>query len=843
MTKSTTNETTSGSGPSLSGVRSLWPFLTTGLICLTLTYGLYEWAHTWQHERISSELDRNAVTYRTLFQGEINSYFDQIEALRRFFNGSDSVSQSEFTTFAGPVLERNLAMTSLIWLPRVPARPNSYRITYIEPLSPDRTGLDLELSADPAFEGIFNQLARSGVARVIPNIDNFRSLTDLYKNIANLSLIVEPVYEDRGDWGFATPEQRAEHLKGYLVAVFDLGRSFENSISNTPASGIDMELIDAAADTGAKPLYTHTSPAEKGKPALLSAYLDHVAVRSRLPVDIRSVNWQLALSPDSAFYGRYYQWQAELILILGLLLTAGVLFFVYSNKRRFASIEDVVDARTESLEASRRDRISTLESINDIFFTVDSGWRILYMNPKAEELIGKRYKDVRGENLWDALPESGSFFYRPLYRAMTNRETLAETLLPYPPNDMWFMLKAYPYKQGLSIYLLNVTREVKERKQREQAERRTQAILETAVDCVITINDRGLIESMNPAGEKIFGYAEDQVIGKNVGMLMPRQERQHHDDYVRSHIRTGEQKIIGVGREVEGLRANGEKFPIHLSVSRMIVGDTTFFAGIIRDITEQRAAIQEIIEAKEAAEVANKAKTSFLNSVGHELRTPLNAVIGFSQMLLFDPSSRLTEKQREYLNDITASGELLLQLVSQILDLSSIEAGRVELTVEDLDVRDIVRECLGISRAMAEKKDVAMIDEVSEGGPLMIRSDALSLKRVIINLLSNAVKYSDNGQTVTVRAEENSGKMIRLYVCDNGPGIARDQFERIFEPFDRLGREALTIEGTGIGLTIVRHLMDVLGGRVGLTSEVGEGSSFWIELPPVPIKKPGITRK
>ena len=831
MPESSINETPRTYRQSSSGLSSFWLILATGMICLMTTLGLYQWDNNWQRDRISSELDRNTVTYRTLLRGEINSYFDQIDALQRFFNGSDGVSEPEFAAFVGPVLERNPAMMSIIWLPRITKHPDIFPITYIEPLSPDRQGLDLDLSGDPDFTDVFDPFAKSGESGIIPNIGNLHRLTDLYPDTAHLSLIIQPVYEDRGAWAFATPEQRLSHIRGYLVLVFDLARSVESSISGVSVGGIDIDLINTGTGIGDKLLYSHASRAGKSDSALLLAYLDHVAIKRTVPVDIRSANWQMTFSPVAAFYLRNYQWQPEFILSLGLLLTAVVLFVMISIRRRFQSIENVVDARTESLEASQRDQISTLESINDIFFTVDSDWRILYANPKAEAWVGKIDDDVRGNILWDEVPELSSFSYRPLYRAMKKQEPLAETLFQYPPKSQWLMLKAYPQNKGLAIYLSDVTQEVTERKQREQSERRTQAILETAVDCIITINDRGIIKSMNPAGEKIFGYIEDQIIGKNVSMLMPDQDRKQHDGYVRSHIRTGEKKIIGIGREVEGLRANGEAFPIHLSVSRMVVGDTTMFAGVIRDITEQHAAIQEIIEAKETAEIANKAKTSFLNSMGHELRTPLNAVIGFSQMLLFDPDSRLTEKQREYINDITWSGELLLQLVSQILDLSSIEAGRLDLTIEDVDVGDVVVECLGIVRAMAEKRNIVMIDQVSEGEPLIIRSDALRLKQVLINLLSNAVKYNHEGGTVSVKAEQRSGGMVRIYVVDNGPGIPQDQFGRIFEPFDRLGREALNIEGTGSGLTIVNQLVDVLGGKVGLTSEVGKGSSFWIELP------------
>ena len=839
--------------------------LLTGLVFLALSLGVYQWVQSEQRDRMVSELDRSALIYRTLFQDRIHRYFGQINALQRFFDGSDEVDRSEFTAFVQPVLAGDPAIKSFVWVPRIPqgARagfeqrswetglaglgvyafghpegvavpgggPDVFPLAYMEPLTPDLSGIGLDLSADPTGDDTLKKVARSGEPHILTDMKGFPGLSELYENTSHLTAIIEPVYDRDGVVQYIDGEERQKHLKGYLILLFDLGLSFEDSISGTSAGGIDIVLNDLRSGATPSPLYHHASRAKGAGSTLFSGYQQREALQSRTVVGIRSVNWELVFSPVLKFYQRHYQWQAELALVLGLMLTAVAMFFVHSGIRKFRLIEDVVDVRTRSLEASRRDQISTLESISDIFFTVDSDWRIIYANPKAEELLGKINEDLTGKNLWDEVPEFGSFFYRPLYRAMKGKKSQHDPLLPYPPLNKWFMLKAYPYQGGLSVYLLDATDRIKERNERERIERHTQAILETAVDGIITINDRGIIETINPAAQAIFGYRENDVIGKNVSMLMPEPDRSQHDGYLHNHIRLGAQKIIGIGREVVGMRANGEQFPMSLAVSRMDTGETISFAGIIRDITEQRAALQQVIEAKEAAEVANKAKTSFLNSMGHELRTPLNAVIGFSQMLALDPKSVLSEKQREYIEDITTSGELLLELVSQVLDLSSIEAGRLDLSISQLDARDIVHECISITRAMAEKKNVTIIDQVSEGDALVIRTDAMRLKQVLLNLVSNAIKYNHDGGHVTLSAEPVAGGALRIYVADTGPGIPENKRDRIFEPFDRLGREALSIEGTGIGLTIVSHLMEVLGGRVGLTSDVGVGSTFWIELP------------
>ncbi len=279
------------------------------------------------------------------------------------------------------------------------------------------------------------------------------------------------------------------------------------------------------------------------------------------------------------------------------------------------------------------------------------------------------------------------------------------------------------------------------------------------------------------------------------------------------------------------MRRNGEEFPMHLSVSQFEFGDMVSFAGIVRDISVQKATMLEIIEAREVAELANKAKSSFLDSMSHELRTPLNAVIGFSQLLAMDTDRSLTEKQKEYIGDITRSGELLLQLVSQVLDLSTIESGKLDMDIKNINVDVAVRECLAIINGVAKEKNVTIVNLVIGGEHLDIRTDMVRLKQVMLNLLSNAVKYNKAGGSVTVDAKKIDDDFLRISVTDTGSGLSQNEQERVFDAFDRLGREALSIEGTGIGLTIAQNITEVLGGRIGVTSKLDEGSTFWIDLP------------
>ncbi len=231
------------------------------------------------------------------------------------------------------------------------------------------------------------------------------------------------------------------------------------------------------------------------------------------------------------------------------------------------------------------------------------------------------------------------------------------------------------------------------------------------------------------------------------------------------------------------------------------------------------------------ANMANLAKSEFLSSMSHELRTPLNAVLGFAQLLQLNSKEPLTEKQQHTVDQIIKGGQRLLALINNVLDLVKIEEGKLELTVQAVNPTAVVDDCLIVAQSMAEQQSISVVTGATVKDLPNINADLTGLKQVLLNLLSNAVKYNRDAGTVTVDAEKTSEGMLRISVSDSGPGIAKKDHAKVFEPFDRIGREALNIEGTGIGLVISKRLMIAMGGVIGFESDIGKGSTFWIELP------------
>jgi len=352
-------------------------------------------------------------------------------------------------------------------------------------------------------------------------------------------------------------------------------------------------------------------------------------------------------------------------------------------------------------------------------------------------------------------------------------------------------------------------------------------IVENAVNGIITIDQQGTIELFNPAAEKIFGYTAQEVLGSNVNILMPEPDSGQHDHYLNTYLETGMAKIIGIGREVTAQRKDKILFPMDLSISEMISGNKKKFVGILVDITERKAAEQLIIKEKEAAEAANRLKTEFLNTISHELRTPLTVMLGNLPLLTEPQNMPDAEEVAEIALEVEDSGNHLLTLINDLLDLSKIEAGKMDLHPEQFFVSAIVDEVVTKIQPLANKKGVTLTNQIEE---LEMLADPIRLKQVLFNLLSNAIKFTDEGRVfVTVHPTPET---VLFEIRDTGCGMDRERLPIIFDAFRQVdGSSTRNAQGTGLGLAITKKLIELHGGEISVTSEIGKGSTFTFSIP------------
>ena len=337
---------------------------------------------------------------------------------------------------------------------------------------------------------------------------------------------------------------------------------------------------------------------------------------------------------------------------------------------------------------------------------------------------------------------------------------------------------------------------------------------------MITEMDSGKCLSVNDGFCEMTGYSREEVIDRStIDLNLWRYNRDRG-------------KLVSALKSrgyISNLNADfcskdGSFWPGMMSACIAELGGKQVVLSATKDVSDMRGAQDQAIQA-------NLAKSQFLSSMSHELRTPLNAIIGFAQILQFNKKDPLTVRQKNAIELIATSGQHLLELINQVLDLSGIEAGNLELKREPVQVNAIISECISLSRSMGEPRGITIDDTVADRELPVILADPLRFRQVLLNLLSNAIKYSNEGNHISVETIDQRSKYLRICVIDNGPGIADQHHQGMFEPFTRFSDATGKVQGAGIGLSISKQLVEAMDGKIGFDSELGKGSNFWFEMP------------
>ena len=411
-----------------------------------------------------------------------------------------------------------------------------------------------------------------------------------------------------------------------------------------------------------------------------------------------------------------------------------------------------------------------------------------------------------------------------------------EYRIPLPDGQMrWIEARGRIIRDasGRAVRMIGTNRDVTNQKRAETAlresETRYRTIFETAVDAIIHIDEQGIIAAANPAAEKLFGYKFDEMEGRNVKMLMPSPYQEHHDEYLDNYRRTGDKKIIGIGRDVVGLRKDGTAFPIHLAVSEMWIGEKRMFTGLVHDITESKQAESILHEAKEIAETANRAKDRLVAIISHELRTPLTPAL--MTVSACESDMTLTSEVRGDLGTIRRNLELEARLIDDLLDLNRLARGKVILRLQTRDLHQVLRNALEICRGEIEARRLKVQLDLT-APEHNVNGDSGRLQQVFWNLLKNATKFTSAGGAITIRSSNPDPEVIRVEVSDTGIGIAPQMIAHLFEPFEQ-GAAEITQQfgGMGLGLAISKAVVDMHEGKIwGASEGQGKGATFAVEL-------------
>ncbi len=387
---------------------------------------------------------------------------------------------------------------------------------------------------------------------------------------------------------------------------------------------------------------------------------------------------------------------------------------------------------------------------------------------------------------------------------------------------------------GKLVSVIGIVQDISERKritealQASEAQRRQ--ITENMAEGVITTTPDDIVLEANKVALQLFGYEKSELIGRDVSELVPERHRRQYKDNSAALAAQPEAFRIA-SREVRCVRKDGSEFNAIVSLADAQVGGQRLFTGIILDITERKRAEAELLRAKVAAalaDTANAAKSAFLANMSHEIRTPMNSIIGMAHLVL---KTDLSPKQRDYIGKIQYSSRHLLAIINDILDYSKIEANKLVIETLDVDLAVLVKDLSSQVFDSAMAKGLEIVFQIDPRLSQPLQGDPLRLRQILLNYLGNAIKFTSQGQ-ITVRAslleEKDKDCLVRFEVQDTGIGMNPAEIERLFRPFQQAD-DSITRHygGTGLGLAISKQLAELMGGEVGVQSQLGQGSSFW----------------